>query len=149
MKIGLSDSNGCHVGRVTNGQWKIFRLRYAEKLRAVSSAGRMTKRERKRKRQPEDVEVQRRRIPRSTKWPILSSSLTVLFQVFATLAGLDQQNFVCPVTLAHRIKARIDLKASFVSSFEYRKQNHIFSFASPRDAPLNRYACKTFSLLLH
>lgn len=52
------------------------------------------------------------------------------------------------LTLARRIKARIDLKDSFVSCFEYRKQNRIFSSASPRDEPLNRYACKTFLLLL-
>lgn len=59
----------------------------------------------KRKRQAEDIEVQRRQIPRSTKWPILSSSSAVLFRLFCDTCRLDQQNSVCPVTLARWVKA--------------------------------------------
>lgn len=86
-------------------------------LLVLEYGGRTARRERKRKRQAEDiVEVQRRQIPRPTKWPILSPSSTFYSGVFATLARLDQQNSVCLVTLAQaRLKARIDLKVS--SSF--------------------------------
>ena len=78
-----------------------FRVHYTvETVPRVSSPGRTTRRERKENGRAEDVEVQRRQIPRSTKWPILSSSSLVLFRGLCGTCRLDQQNSVRLVTLA-------------------------------------------------
>lgn len=79
-----------------NGKFRPIHYRYVwyihgKKLRVarVSSIGRTTRMKRKRKRQAEDIEVQRRQIPALNKMAnpivVVVVVLAVLFRVFATL----------------------------------------------------------------
>ena len=95
-------ASGCvdraqHRMPTINGKFRAIHYRYVsyihgKKLRAarVSSIGRTTRMKRKRKRQAEDIEVQRRQIPALNKMAnpivvVVVVVLAVLFRVFATL----------------------------------------------------------------